>query len=895
MDLQETQRILSEYLHELADLFHRVPGSAIFLRYVKSSYQDDPIRSAVELFLFLFAVRYLLAPKYSTKPGVVPLTEDEIDDLVDEWTPEPLVGDPTALEAMEVDKRTVIVGPVGPKSKLTNGRTVMNLGSFNFYNFNTNESLKEQAIQTLRAYGVGPCGPRGFYGTQDVHIKTEDDVASFLGTAACIIYSQAFSTISSVIPAFSKRGDIIVADKGVSFAIRKGIQISRSMVRWYEHNDMEDLERVLAKVTKEQARKPLTRRFIITEGLFASYGDMADLPKIIELRLKYKFRLILDETWSFGVLGRTGRGITEHQNVDAAEVDMIVGSLAGPLVAGGGFCAGSEEIVHHQRISAAAYTFSAALPALLSTTASATINILQNNPETVSQLREHTKAMRAQLDPRSDWVYCTSAPENPILVLVIKPEVVAAKRLTEDDQQFLLQDVVDECLANGVLITRLKTLEDNFQPKQVIPPALKVCVTTGLTKKETEKAGTIIRHAITKSPPGEPGCKMKRLTQSLVGLLLACGVCAEAGADKQPRANLAQPAYTKEVVVWVNEKGETISTETHYVQALTSALQENQPSISTPDTNGAPPHALSKNSNDHPVPAKGKPKNLPHHPHKHPKPAVSHSHQNQHPNANFGISYSPYKADRTCKNQEEVNQDLDRISSYSFIRIYGTDCDQTKTVTTAARRHNMQVFAGIYDLTNFPSSLDAFSEAITDPNGKKDWSIFHTIAVGNELVNGGTNSATDVAAAVQTARSILRAQGYTGPVVTVDTFSVHLDHPELCHVSDYCAANCHAFFDATQQPAGAGAYALEQARSISAGAGGKRTMITESGWPHAGDANGGAVPSKENQLAAVESLRRSFEKRRGDLVLFTAFDDLWKDDNMYTFNAEKFWGIHGGL
>jgi serine palmitoyltransferase len=152
----------------------------------------------------------------------------------------------------------------------------------------------------------------------------------------------------------------------------------------------------------------------------------------------------LDESWSFGVLGRTGRGITEHQNVDAAEVDMIVGSLAGPLVAGGGFCAGSEEIVHHQRISAAAYTFSAALPALLSTTASATINVLQNSPETITQLRDLTKVMWSQLDPRSDWVYCTSAPENPIMILVLKPEVIAAKRLSPEDQQFVLQDVVDE-------------------------------------------------------------------------------------------------------------------------------------------------------------------------------------------------------------------------------------------------------------------------------------------------------------------------------------------------------------------------------------------------------------------------------------------------------------------
>jgi serine palmitoyltransferase len=164
----------------------------------------------------------------------------------------------------------------------------------------------------------------------------------------------------------------------------------------------------------------------------------------VELKLRYKFRLILDETWSFGVLGRTGRGITEHQNVDAAEVDMIVGSLAGPLIAGGGFCAGSEEIVHHQRISATAYCFSAALPALLSTTASETLAILQSGPDLVAQLRENIKGMWSQLDPRSDWVYCSSAIENPIMYLVLKPEVVSSKRLTVEDQQSLLQDVVDE-------------------------------------------------------------------------------------------------------------------------------------------------------------------------------------------------------------------------------------------------------------------------------------------------------------------------------------------------------------------------------------------------------------------------------------------------------------------
>ncbi|KAI9822336.1 MAG: serine palmitoyltransferase component [Pycnora praestabilis] len=504
MELQDVHSMFLHGLDGLSIQFQKVPGSAIFLRYVRSSYQDDPVRSAVELFLFLFAVRYMLAPKYSTqKQNYVPLSDEEIDELVEDWTPEPLVAPQTSFEEAENEKRPVIVGPTGPKSKLSNGRTVTNLASYNFYNFVANEILKEKAIQTLRTYGVGPCGPPGFYGTQDVHMKTEADIASHLGTPACIVYAQAFSTISSVIPAFSKRGDIIVADKAVNYAVRKGIQISRSTVRWYEHNDMEDLQRVLGKVIKEQVKKPLTRRFIVTEGIFENVGDIVDLPRIIELKLRYKFRLILDETWSFGVLGRTGRGVTEQQNVDATEVDMIVGSLAGPLCAGGGFCAGSDEIVEHQRISAAAYTFSAALPAMLATTASESLSLLQTNPDIMVQLRENIKAMRAQLDPRSDWVSCTSSVENPIMLLVLKSDIVTSKHISINEQEQILQDVVDETLTNGVLITRLKSMPRalNTAPKHVgweLQPALKVCITVGLSRKETEKAGVTIRHAITK-------------------------------------------------------------------------------------------------------------------------------------------------------------------------------------------------------------------------------------------------------------------------------------------------------------------------------------------------------------------------------------------------------------
>jgi 7-keto-8-aminopelargonate synthetase-like enzyme len=144
------------------------------------------------------------------------------------------------------------------------------------------------------------------------------------------------------------------------------------------------------------------------------------------------------------VLGRSGRGVTEQQNVDAAEVDFLVGSLAGPLCAGGGFCAGSDEIVEHQRISASAYTYSAALPAMLATTASESLGLLQSNPDVLIQLRENIKAMRVQLDPRSDWVVCASAVENPIMLLVLKPEIVASRGLSAEEHDRLMQDIVDE-------------------------------------------------------------------------------------------------------------------------------------------------------------------------------------------------------------------------------------------------------------------------------------------------------------------------------------------------------------------------------------------------------------------------------------------------------------------
>lgn len=129
---------------------------------------------------------------------------------------------------------------------------------------------------------------------------------------------------------------------------------------------------------------------------------------------------------------------------------------------------------------------------------------------------------------------------------------------------------------------------------------------------------------------------------------------------------------------------------------------------------------------------------------------------------------------------------------------------------------------------------------------------------GNELVNSGTASASQVVAAIGTAKAALKSAGYSGPVVTVDTMIAMKANIELCTASDFCAINCHAFFDGNTLPSGAGDFVKNWAQQISQAAGGKTTVVTESGWPTQGNTNVKAVPSQENHQAAITSLKASF-------------------------------------
>ncbi|NXA57363.1 SPTC1 palmitoyltransferase, partial [Nothocercus julius] len=245
----------------------------------------------------------------------------EKEELIEEWQPEPLV--PPVSKDHPALNYNIVSGP--PTHKITvNGKECINFASFNFLGLLDNEKVKNAAQASLKKYGVGTCGPRGFYGTFDVHLELEERLAKFMRTEEAIIYSYGFATIASAIPAYSKRGDIVFVDEAACFAIQKGLQASRSNIKLFKHNDMVHLEQLLKEQEAEDQKNPrkarVTRRFIVVEGLYMNAGDICPLPELIKLKYKYKVRIFLEESLSFGVLGEHGRGITEHFGINVSVI-----------------------------------------------------------------------------------------------------------------------------------------------------------------------------------------------------------------------------------------------------------------------------------------------------------------------------------------------------------------------------------------------------------------------------------------------------------------------------------------------------------------------------------------------------------------------------------------------
>lgn len=380
-----------------------------------------------------------------------PLTEKEVEALCNEWQPEPLCPPLSASEKRR-SSPPVVSSLDGPYA-MVDGRRVVNWCSTDFIGISGRGEVLTACKETLNKYGCGSCGPRGFYGTIDVHLKLEQELSNFMGTEEAIIYSYDLATLPSIIPAFANRKDVIICDEGVNYSIQNGCDLSRSRILTFKHNDVADLERIMEMVAAEdtQLGKKLNRKYVVVEGIYSNFGDLAPLDKIFELKEKYRYRLIVDESLSLGVLGKTARGACEHFGV-LGRVEIVAASMGNSMATIGGFCCGDREICDHQRLSGSGYCFSASLPPFLATAALGAIDYLQEaGQEQVSVVRANARQLRERLDGALTGLQVLGGAVDSVSPLI---HVCLAKQpLDYTTATDLLQDVVDECLKDGLLLS----------------------------------------------------------------------------------------------------------------------------------------------------------------------------------------------------------------------------------------------------------------------------------------------------------------------------------------------------------------------------------------------------------------------------------------------------------
>lgn len=431
-------------------------------------------------FVLLWVMWMTVKRRYNT--GQLPeLSNDEAERKILNWQPEPLVN-PIKNKNNRALNPKLVTSMVG-KRITVDGKDCLNLGTHNYLGLLESPEIQANAISAIEKYGVGSCGPRGFYGTVDVHLDLEERLAKFMEMEEAIVYSYGFTTIASAIPAYCKRRDLVFVDERVNFAIQKGLDASRSNIKYFKHNDAAHLEQILsqqAQVDKQNPKKAAkTRRFLIVEGIYMNTGDICPLPEMVKLSREYKLRIFVDESISFGVLGKHGRGVTEHFGVPRHEIDMIMGSLDWGVASIGGFCVGSSFVIEHQRLSGLGYCFSASLPPFLTSAAITSLGIMERSPEIFDKLKENCLQFDSGLR-RLTGLELSGFPESPVKHLHLK------NARESSDELEILDLISNKCIENNVAVITPAYLETEITLPR---PSLRICVSALLEASE-------IKHAI---------------------------------------------------------------------------------------------------------------------------------------------------------------------------------------------------------------------------------------------------------------------------------------------------------------------------------------------------------------------------------------------------------------
>lgn len=288
------------------------------------------------------------------------------------------------------------------------GKRRVMVGSNNYLGLTHDPRVIEAAASALRKYGTACTGSRFLNGNTDLHEQLEHELAVLTGKEAGLVFPTGFQTNLGVISSLVGRGDVVFIDKLDHASIFDGAALSAGEIVRFRHGDLDDLE---AKLARARGRPAL----IVVDGLFSMEGDIADLPRLVELRSRYGARLVVDDAHAVGVLGATGAGTAEHFGL-TEQVDLIVGTFSKSFASIGGFVTGDASVINFMKHHARSLIFSASMPPSACATVLACIDILRREPERRERLWANARRMKAAL---TGLGYDTGAGEAPIVPIIL--------------------------------------------------------------------------------------------------------------------------------------------------------------------------------------------------------------------------------------------------------------------------------------------------------------------------------------------------------------------------------------------------------------------------------------------------------------------------------------------
>ncbi len=279
----------------------------------------------------------------------------------------------------------IIVSPQNAEIELESGQKVLNFCANNYLGLSDHPALVQAAKDALDSHGFGMSSVRFICGTQDLHKTLERKIAEFFGTDDTILYAAAFDANGGIFEPLFGEEDAIISDALNHASIIDGVRLSKAKRYRYANADMDDLEAQLIAAQEQRFR------IIVTDGVFSLDGNVAPMDKINELAHKYNALVMVDECHSAGVVGETGRGVTELFNI-RGHVDVITGTL-GKAFGGaiGGFTTGRKEIIELLRQRSRPYLFSNSLPPAVVNAGIKMFDMMSQTSELQDKLHRNTE------------------------------------------------------------------------------------------------------------------------------------------------------------------------------------------------------------------------------------------------------------------------------------------------------------------------------------------------------------------------------------------------------------------------------------------------------------------------------------------------------------------------